>query len=863
MNIDFLNRTLSEANISPSSLKVLYNFDHRDGPFVTNEVFSGITQYETTPNLLIYKGYLPGIFLSCYGAQNQNVYNSGLFSGNTLLKVSDTISDDRFSLFLNYSNSQKCNYFYNSTGKNEILSYISSDTSSTRPFELIIGINNTNRIFLEFSGSTGLNHKEIYRKTIIEETADQNIISLTINTDLLDINYHNFLEEETYTKSLKLNTNYFDQNKNIYFGQKPTGKSDVKNTGFYGVIDDILIYNEYISPNVGQVISKNFIKTGELVTGIVVNSVTYNTINSGYINTTGIIGTGITGYQNVLYQQINLDCGDNCTFYIKSGVTGFLTGEKIEYKIVKQETIESSTGEYVIDYYDLNYGVKFSKNKIVFNQPIDSKDIFEINYYNQFNNLKNLNYSPTFNIYSANENLSGNKFLLFLNGVNIDYSGYLFLSGRNNQFQLQDQIKDNNDLVKYYRTDETLTFIEKLYTGGHNISTDPFFTFSTASPSYNFYLNGVKLISGNTVNMGIIGSSRRVFFPPNSPTGIFYAIRDYNAKFQIGSGLQKVDAQNYVSKNIWLNGILQEKNDKYILSSCVNNSLYGDKSLALPQDDLFDEEYFRFASGQNDTDLDYDVLPYLAKANITGDTQKNQINSFVKELKRINAWNKFQNIWILKSGYNFNGNSFYDLKNPNFSGNTVGTVIKSLSGCKPLISENNNQSHYLNFQNYPMRFTGNWTNMFLLENQTGIPNFEIILSNENYEFRGFRMGYPGSKEFALWSSQSVPPGTNYGFNLLETNVHGKPYSFITAGVKTNLIASGMATVLVDNKNKVQATGFYYNSPNLITRLPSAAGGTYAFANNIAFFALSYEDLSNDHSLIRDIAKNTIYSNLDF
>ena len=863
MNINYINRTLSGANINPYSLKVLYNFDHREGPFVTNEVYTGIIQYETSPNLLIYKEYLPGIFLSCYGAENQTIYNSGLFSGNTLLKVSDTIPDDHFSLFLNYSNSQKCNYNYNPTGKNEILSYISSDSSSTYPFEVIIGINNANRIFLEFSGSTGLNHKEIYRKTIIQEPADQNIISLTINRDLLDINYHNFIEEEINSRSFKLDNNYFNQNKNIYFGQKPTGKSDIKNTGFYGVIDDILIFNEYISPNIGQVISKDFIKTGELVTGIIVNSITYNTINSGYVNITGIIGTGITGYQNVLYQQINLDCGDNCTFYIKSGITGFLTGEKIEYKIVEQETVESSTGEYIIDYYDLNYGVKFSKNKIIFNQPIDQKDIFEINYYNQFNNIKNLNYSPAFSIYSANENLSGNKFLLFLNGVNIDYSGYLFLSGRNNQFQLQDQIKDNNDLVKYYRTDEALAFVEKLYTGGYNSPSNPFFTFHYLTP-YNFYLNGIKLISGNTVNISAISSSRRVYFSSNSPTGIFYAIRDYNTKFQIGSGLQKVDAQNYVSKNIWLNGILQEKNDKYILSSCVNNSLYGDKSLALPQDDLFDEEYFRFASGQNDTDLDYDVLPYLTKANITGDTQKNQINSFVKELKRTNIWDKFQNILILKSGYNSNDSSFYDLKNTNFSGSVLGGMMRSLSGYKIKTNGSFPFTDNLYFPNYPIKFTGNFTTVFLLENYTGLPiQGEAFLSNETYQQSGFRMGYPFSKEFNVWTNESVPAG---GIYIFETNSHPTKYSFITASILTGILGninSGTAKLLVDNKTKIESSGAYKINNRGIQYLHSPAGGNYGFSNNIALFALSNEDLSNYHSLIRDIAKNTIYSNLDF
>jgi hypothetical protein len=268
---------------------------------------------------------------------------------------------------------------------------------------------------------------------------------------------------------------------------------------------------------------------------------------------------------------------------------------------------------------------------------------------------------------------------------------------------------------------------------------------------------------------------------------------------------------------------------------------------------------------------DPDAQSYFNRANITDRMAKINISEFCLGLKNLNVWDKLEKIWILKSGYNYDGRNglgaedyknFYDLKNITFSGSGNGTIIKSLSGYKPLANIPSND--FLTFTNDSIIFTGNWTSMFLLQNYTGTPvNFEILFSNEGYQSSGFRMGYQDTKEFSLWSSQSVPVGTNFGFNLLETNIHNTPYSFITAGVKSNLMNSGMATVLVDNKNKIELTGYYYDSSRRITTLSAPAGGTYSFPNNIAFFALSYQDLSNYHSGIRDLAKNTIYNNLNF
>jgi len=262
------------------------------------------------------------------------------------------------------------------------------------------------------------------------------------------------------------------------------------------------------------------------------------------------------------------------------------------------------------------------------------------------------------------------------------------------------------------------------------------------------------------------------------------------------------------------------------------------------------------------------IRRYLAKTNISDPSIQNKINDFVSGLKNLNVWDKFKNIWILKSGYNSNDTSFYDLKNANFSGSIIGGMIKSISGYKITTNSFYPVSSRLSFANYPIKFTGNWTTMFLLQNYTGsLPTTsQAFLTNENYQASGFRMGYTANnKEFNFWNGESLPPGSG-GFGLTETNSHLTKYSFITASLSTGTLGyvySGTAKLLVDNKSKIQSSAPYKRSNFGVENLSNPAGGNYGFENNIAFFAVSDYDLSNYHSGIRDLARNTIYDNLNF
>ena len=269
------------------------------------------------------------------------------------------------------------------------------------------------------------------------------------------------------------------------------------------------------------------------------------------------------------------------------------------------------------------------------------------------------------------------------------------------------------------------------------------------------------------------------------------------------------------------------------------------------------------------TKLDPEALDYINRANIKDLKVQNEINNFVVGLKSCNLWSKLDNIWILKTGYNATGNKFYDLKSGSFTGNLNPIVIASATGYKMPSLNAFSSNNCLQFLNNPIRFTGqNWATFFALENYINNPsNFEILFTNESYLGSGFRMGYPSNKSFTLWSTQSVPDSSapNYsgnGFNSVASSTQEKPYSFISATLKHNYIGTGSGIVKLDNNTPIVNSGIYWERNFPITQFPYPAGGTYTFGNNVAFFALAHQDLSNDHSNLQNLIKETIYKNLD-
>jgi hypothetical protein len=375
----------------------------------------------------------------------------------------------------------------------------------------------------------------------------------------------------------------------------PTGKYRAGYTGFIGLVDDFVGFNEYFDADSSLGISKLFIKTGQEIVTLNITGVSYNVIKSGFLNPTGILGTGITGYQVVPSEEIiNAECGDTCVIYVKSGITGLITGEKIQYAIVNQEGYSVSQEDTIYNLYDEDYASRFTKNYIVFNQKLDSNDLFNINLYKDVNAIVD---KPIFsllnNVYiSAADDLTEENILIFFNGVNIASNEYQ-ISSSEDKFTISKYNKDSNDLILYTLSSRK-DFKNKVYIGNTNIALT-----GITSDKYNLFLNGQRLISGYNYTQYLSGVNfvQAVNFTNTSVDNndqIYVKEDDYYISIT-GSNIKTYNPDyNYNNEKIWLNGIFQSKIQDYILTSCYNEMMKPTEDIDTKNESIFNNEYFRF-----------------------------------------------------------------------------------------------------------------------------------------------------------------------------------------------------------------------------------------------------------------------------
>lgn len=260
---------------------------------------------------------------------------------------------------------------------------------------------------------------------------------------------------------------------------------------------------------------------------------------------------------------------------------------------------------------------------------------------------------------------------------------------------------------------------------------------------------------------------------------------------------------------------------------------------------------------------DSDARTYFAKTNISDRSVQNKISDFVVGLKNLNVWDKLENIWIFRSEYNLasGASGFIDLKNPNFSGyisSSTNLVDHRSSGYKFV---NDNSRFNLSDS---IRFTGANISMFsVLESiKTAPPHtpYKTLLGPESYQQSGFRFGINETlnfrKWFRLWNNESVPSnGFQVGTNATG---QGSEYSFLSAGIQN----SGTGFIQVNNESPSTSTGSYKEYGPGITAFPSLAGGTNVLPNRIAFFAISKQNILNNHSGLMNLVKSTICADLN-
>jgi len=600
MKIEFITGYLNDNQRSTGSLEIFYDFSGISGFFVPNRFYDKEVQFsEINGGFQINKEYYPGIFISCY--QESGITGSGIFDGKNTLKVLNNLTGDSIGLFYNFGR-LNCNKDFSigpkkiitPTGKIQILSYIESKNQNN-PFEIILGLNDAYKLTLEFSGKISGFQEEKYKSINYAELAFENVAAMRMNGKNLEFGYFDIIENEINNNIINFTGSYFNQEKNIYIGNMPTGKYRAGYTGFIGFVDDFIGFNEYFDTDSSLGISKLFIKTGQEIVTLNITGVSYNVIKSGFLNPTGILGTGITGYQVVPSEEIiNAECGDTCVIYVKSGITGLITGEKIQYAIVNQEGYSVSQEDTIYNLYDEDYASRFTKNYIVFNQKLDSNDLFNINLYKDVNAIVD---KPIFsllnNVYiSAADDLTEENILIFFNGVNIASNEYQ-ISSSEDKFTISKYNKDSNDLILYTLSSRK-DFKNKVYIGNTNIALT-----GITSDKYNLFLNGQRLISGYNYTQYLSGVNfvQAVNFTNTSVDNndqIYVKEDDYYISIT-GSNIKTYNPDyNYNNEKIWLNGIFQSKIQDYILTSCYNEMMKPTEDIDTKNESIFNNEYFRF-----------------------------------------------------------------------------------------------------------------------------------------------------------------------------------------------------------------------------------------------------------------------------
>jgi hypothetical protein len=492
-------------------------------------------------------------------------------------------------------------------GKAQSLINMRSKNNSNYPFDLKVAITNNYKIMFEFSGMHSGNFLS-FNKTCTGELGNQSAISLNGYKNNISVCYHDFLANRNNCESINTTYNFLNQEKEIYIGNNFSGYNGNYYTGYRGLLSDVLLFTGFLNQQTELSLSKLFIKTGEHTGSQTIVETNYNLLSSGYL-TTGYIGTGITGYQLVETEQV-INCTSDCIFYLKSGVTGLLTGEVIQYQLVQSASTSYTESGVTVQDYDSGNANVFVKNYLALYKPIDSKDFIEIQTYEIFDNLRSATYSLGGDVYTSETNLNDNKNLVFFNGVDI-MSGY---------YQINDIKKLIVDAYKgdykdniFYKQFPSNSFEYKFdYTGQNQL-----LGIASLSTGLNLFLNGQKLINNYNYqyfpeypfgdllyygdNLTYYGNNLTItsYIILNNhtllATGEIYILEDNALKYITGSNTGFFDLKpNYGSDMVWLNGILQKEFDDYILLSCNNDVIQDYQQKSSKEQPIYASESYRF-----------------------------------------------------------------------------------------------------------------------------------------------------------------------------------------------------------------------------------------------------------------------------
>lgn len=438
----------------------------------------------------IYADNLPALSVGDTSFVNTGIINSsgtGLFlvPNNDFLRVGNTIPFNDWTVFINFAPTGHI------TGVNSVL--LSTMNSTNDQSGMIIGISDSNRLFIEYVDDThpigGAKRTFMHNY----ELGANNLISISADSvhNVVNICNHNIAKQSTYAASYYVQ-GYSPANQ-MYFGGFTNSGNNPRYTGFFGKMMDFLLLSGASNPAQMQGFAPAFFVTGYIPasqSGIY----SYFPIITGANFVYQALSTGVTGYALSTVSIPDKD-GVNITVYSNlpvtgsiygtgvSYITGTTSGVTVVYSGVPEQIFYSNP--YIKNYADSNF--------VMYNYGITNNDILEIySFSDKWIGMISI-IPSSFNLYDfyLSDSFQGN--------LNIYNDGLLQLTGIN--YVLGSGKIVSNGLSNYQSTYNFLLYDEISGTtvasgftgwlGGFSLGNDP-----TSGGALDIYLNGQKLVSG-------------------------------------------------------------------------------------------------------------------------------------------------------------------------------------------------------------------------------------------------------------------------------------------------------------------------------------------------------------------------------
>lgn len=523
------------------------------------------------------------LYSLCDTKNVNDVSGSGYFDSETLLQVGKSFPHKDWTIFVEYYTED-----FSGVNSNVGRTLFSSMDSPTGASGFNIGLNGINKPYIEYKDTNGI--KKIF--TLNSELGKRNILSFSraSSSSQIEMSHHDFLYDYTKHESVitpeATNSSGVDNiysDKALYIGDFFSGNSDY--TGFSGHFNNLIIFNEHLSTGEREIIAKAIVGTDYSGARIEQETV-YSTGITGFPSlTTGVTGSGITGYEIVSSGTIPAKCGDDFNLYVKSGVTGELTGSSYEFPtgtgLISGVNYVAKPAEVILDSGRL---LDFKRKSLVTFYPFDSGiDVSETYCYTGIDKDLNKTALPRLEIqaFDLGDDYTGQKFIFYRNGVlqksgvhdgTEIKSGDYYVSG-DNKVVLTGVINEENITDSNVYDFITGDIIYEPYISGTGYQ-----NFTGEHVGRDVYLNGKKLITLHNYNESTYSGVPAIILDKDSlnstQTGelAFVPKKTFDARLVDGEPYSvDYNVSGFVTEIRWFNGQRLERNTDYLIIS--ENSL--------------------------------------------------------------------------------------------------------------------------------------------------------------------------------------------------------------------------------------------------------------------------------------------------